>query len=73
MVVLVPLFLAVTRPFKPLSPARISSLTKKILQDAGADPDFLGAHSTRGGRGLGYCINWDCQRNNRLKLAVGPT
>ena len=43
-----PVFLAVTRPFSPLSPARISSLTKEILQDAGVDADFFGAHSTRG-------------------------
>ena len=36
-----PVFLAVTRPFHPLSPARISSLTKEILQDAGVDADFF--------------------------------
>ena len=41
-----PVFLVVTRPFHPLSPARISSLTKEILQDAGVDADFFGAHST---------------------------
>ena len=43
-----PVFLAVTCCLSPLWQARSSSLTKEILQDAGVDAEFLGAHSTRG-------------------------
>ena len=43
-----PVYLAVTHRFRPLLPARISSLTKEVLHDAGVDADFFGTHSTRG-------------------------